>query len=84
VPRFASPATESAEIAATATGRNNGSSRVSAVSATNRPLLVIEVRKSGPSPRPPPAWGGEIFTAVATMIGTAASMARPAQLRRRP
>ena len=55
MPRFASPAIASPAIAATASGRNSGSSTVSAASATNRPLSVIEAKKSGPPPPAPPA-----------------------------
>ncbi len=36
-------------MVATAIGRNSGSSMVSAASATNRPLSVIEAKKSGPA-----------------------------------
>src|SRR5690348_13936954 len=77
----------SPEIAATASGRNSGSSIVSAASATNRPLLVMDAKKFGPSPPlppPPPPPGGETFTAIAIRIGTAARTAMPAQFRRRP
>src|SRR5262245_48816617 len=70
-------------MAATARGRNSGSSIVSAARATNRPLLVMEAKKFGPSPPPVPL-GGQIFTDTAMMTGTAARTARPAQLRRRP
>src|SRR6476469_6460135 len=65
---LASPATASAEIAATA-------------SATNSPLPVIAERKSGPRPSSP---GVETLTAMASRIGTDASTAMPARLRRRP
>src|SRR5262245_28547869 len=72
---------ESPAIEATASGRNSGSSSVSAARATKSPLDVMPEKKSGPSAGPV---GGLIFTAVAMMIGTAASTASPAQLRRRP
>src|SRR5262249_531055 len=81
--RLASPAIESAEIAATASGRNSGSSTPSAASATNIPLLVMAEMKSGPSPRPPPP-GGETLTAIEMRMGTDASTARPPPLGRRP
>src|SRR5262245_49976599 len=81
VPTFASPAIASPEIAATANGRNSGSSTVNAASATNSPLDVMLVKKSGP---PLPDDGALTFTAIAMVSGTAASTARPAQLRRRP
>src|SRR5437773_9578879 len=80
VPRLASPAIESAEIDATATGRNSGSSRVSAASAANTPFWVIWLTKSGPSPPP----GGDTLTAMISRTGTTASTAMPTQLRRRP
>src|SRR6266536_5471022 len=81
---FASPAMVSEAIAATPSGRNSGSSMVSAASATNSPLLVIDAKKFGPSPPFPPVVGGQIFTETPMITGTAASTARPAQLRRRP
>src|SRR5215471_2628778 len=72
---------ESPEMAATASGRNSGSSTVSAASATNNPLAVIESKKLGP----PPASGPEVsFTTTAISTGTEASTAIPNQLRRRP
>src|SRR6478672_8907197 len=77
---FASPATASPEMAATASGRNSPSSMVSAASATNRPFSVIEVKKSGPSPR----CGADVLTATEISTGTAASTTSPARLRRRP
>ena len=55
MPRLASPATESPEMAATASGRNSASSRVSEASATNSPFSVIELKKSGPPPSRPGA-----------------------------
>src|SRR5207247_11465032 len=70
-----------AEREATAAGRDSGSSRVSAVSAANTPFCVIWLMKSGP---PPPPDGGLTLTATTSRTGTAASTARPTQLRRRP
>src|SRR6476646_9046324 len=78
---LASPATASAEIAATASGRKSPSSMLSEASATNSPLPVIAERKSGPRPSSP---GVETLTAMASRIGTDASTAMPARLRRRP
>src|SRR4051795_11749353 len=75
---FASPATESPAMVATASGRNSGSSRVRAAKATNRPLPTMEETKSGPPPPPPPD-----LTAMPRMIGTTARTAIPARLRRR-
>src|SRR6478609_6424406 len=77
---LASPATESPEMAATASGRNSPSSRVSAARDTNSPFSVIELKKTGP---PLSRQGEESFTATDTRTGTAASTARPARLRRR-
>ena len=59
-------------------GQEQGQLEVSAAKATNRPLPTMASMKSGPPP-PPPA----VFTATARMIGTTASTARPAMLRRR-
>src|SRR5262249_48422002 len=73
----------SAEIAATAIGRNSGTSRVSAASATKNPLSVMDAKKSGPSPPPPPR-PPPAATAIVIRMGTADSTAMPAQLRRRP
>ena len=81
VPRLASPAMESPEIAATASGRNNGNSMVSAARATKRPFPVMAEKKSGP---PPPPRAAVDFTAMPMMTGTTTSTARPAWLRRRP
>src|SRR5262249_35092446 len=68
-------------MAATASGRNSGSSTVSAANATNNPLAVIESKKLGP----PPASRPEVsFTTTAISPGTEASTAIPNQLRRRP
>src|SRR3954471_4210765 len=77
---FASPAIESPEMTATARGRNSPSSSVRAARATNRPLSVIEEKKSGPSPPPP---GEDSFTATEISTGTDASTSIPAWLRRR-
>src|SRR6476659_10846919 len=77
---LASPAIESPEIAASASGRKRPSSRVSEASATNNPFSVIDVKKSGPSPPRP---GLDTFTATAMKTGTEASTSRPAWLRRR-
>src|SRR5690242_14804251 len=77
---FASPAMASPASIDMASGRNTPISTPSAARGTNRPLLVIEDRKSGPSPAP----GVDIFTAIAITIGRAASTASPAWLRRRP
>src|SRR5918997_121773 len=77
---LASPATESPAMTPTASGRKIGISRVSAAKATNRPLPVIALTKSGPSP----PLGAETFTAMASTIGTTARTAIPARLRRRP
>src|SRR5215475_7053154 len=79
VPRLASPAIVSAEIAATAMGRKSGSSSASAASAANSPLLVMLAKKSGP-----PLVESEIFDATLMRIGTVQSTARPTQFRRRP
>src|SRR5689334_17566508 len=75
-----SPATESPAMVPTASGRNRPSSTPSAASATNRPLSVIEERKSGPRP----GEGCDSFTTMAMMTGTTARTPRPARLRRRP
>ena len=80
MPRFASPATASPEMALTARGRNSGSSRISAAKATNRPLPVIPTMKPGPPPWAPDS----TRMAMASTIGTTASTASPARLRRRP
>ena len=78
---LASPAIESPEIAATASGRKSPSSMVREASATNSPLSVIELKKSGPSsPRP----GEETLTATEIRTGTVASTSIPPRLRRRP
>src|SRR6476646_6250862 len=77
---LASPAIESPEMAATARGRKRPSSIVRAASATNSPLLVIELKKSGP---PRSCRGVETRTATAISTGTPASTTRPARLRRR-
>src|SRR5674476_611236 len=80
VPILASPATESPEMAATASGRNRPSSMPSAASATNSPLEVIESKKSGPRP----CLGFESLTVIAIMSGTSARIPIPAWVRRRP
>src|SRR5450631_312784 len=67
-------------MAATARGRNRPSSMLSEAKATNSPLDVIWVKKSGPRP----ALGVDTLTVTAIMIGTSARMASPAWLRRRP
>src|SRR6478735_350060 len=77
---LASPAIESPEMAATASGRNSPSSMVRAARATNRPFSVIELKKSGPPSSCP---GVETFTAIAISTGTPASTSSPARLRRR-
>src|SRR5689334_723492 len=77
---LASPATESPEMAATASGRNRPSSMLSAARATNSPFSVIEPKKSGPPLSRP---GEESLTATAIRTGTAASTPSPAMLRRR-
>src|SRR5450631_269799 len=80
VPIFASPAMESPEMAATASGRNSASSRLRAASATNSPFDVMEAKKSGPAP----GLGFESLTVIAIISGTTARMPIPAWLRRRP
>ena len=80
VPRLASPAMESPEIALTAKGRKSGSSTVSAANATKSPLPVIALTKSGPPPRP----GDDTLTAMEMITGTTAKTAIPARFRRRP
>ena len=75
MPIFASPATESPEIAATASGRNSPSSMVSEASATNRPFSVMELKKSGPSPPRP---GEETFTAIGDEHGNGCQHQQPA------
>src|SRR5450631_1505437 len=77
---LASPAMESPEMAATASGRNRASSMLSAANDTNSPLEVIEVKKSGPRP----GLGFDSLTVIAIMRGTRARMPNPAWLRRRP
>src|SRR3954464_3375031 len=77
---LASPATESPATTPTASGRKIGSSRARAANATNRPLPVMALTKSGPRPES----GAETRTAMASTIGTTASTARPARFRRRP
>ena len=57
---------------------------LSAASATKMPLLVIGGEEVRPARRRPRGPATAIFTATAMMIGTAASTARPAWLRRRP
>src|SRR4051794_6609893 len=80
VPRFASPATESPEMALTASGRNSGSSKARAPNATNSPLPAIAMIKSGP-----PFWLGEDSRIeMAKITGSTASTPSPAILRRRP
>src|SRR5919199_495054 len=59
---FASPATESPETTPMASGRKIGSSTPTAAKATNRPLPVMELTKSGPSP----ASGADAFTPIAS------------------
>ena len=81
MPREASPATDSPATTATASGRNSGSTTVSAVSATKIPLAVIEKRNGGPSR--PSFTGAVTLIAIAMTIGIAASTARIARLRRR-
>src|SRR6478735_9176671 len=76
---LASPAIESPEIAATASGRNSAISSVSDASATKRPFSVIELKKSGPPLSRP---GEESLTATEMSTGTAASTRSPARLRR--
>src|SRR3954452_23307570 len=78
VPVFASPATASPDMAATANGRKSPSSIVSAARATKRPFSVMEGKKSGPSPR----CGADVLTATEIITGTAARTTRPARLRR--
>src|SRR6476661_2616230 len=77
---LASPAIESPEMAATASGRNSPSSSVSDARDTNRPFSVIELKKSGPPESRP---GEESRTTTAIRTGTPASTPNPARLRRR-
>src|SRR5262249_23656042 len=70
VPRFASPATESPAMIATARGRKKGSVTVRPTSAANTPLWVIWSKKRGPCPGLGPS--PEMRTATATATGTAA------------
>ena len=81
MPTLASPATESPEITATASGRNSPSSMVREARATKSPFSVMEPKKSGPSS---PGPGEETLTAIEINTGTAASTSKPAWLRRRP
>src|SRR5262245_26691361 len=71
----------SAEIAATAIGRNSAISTDRAASAAKRPLLVIDEKKSGP---PRPSLEPSTLTEMQMITGRAASTAMPAQFRRRP
>src|SRR5918995_4454365 len=67
-------------MALTASGRNSGSSRIRAAKATNSPLPVIPTMKPGPAPCAPDS----TRMAMLRTIGTTASTASPARLRRRP
>ena len=81
MPRLASPATESPAMAPTASGRNSGSSTVSAAKRDEQAVAGDRDDEVGPAAT---AAGADTLTAMARMIGTTASTARPARLRRRP
>src|SRR5215472_7755540 len=81
VPSPASPATESPETTATASGTTTGSSTKMANSARNTPLSAIWPTKTpGPSP-PDPGDGVLIFSTTPRKIGAAPSSASIARLR---
>ena len=80
MPAFASPATASPAMTATASGRKTGKQIVSAANARNNPLPVIWPMNAGP---PSPGRGADSFTAVPMSAGIAARTTSIAMLRRR-
>src|SRR6266516_1257679 len=83
VPSPASPATESPETTATASGSTSAIMRVMAMNARNTPLPASWLMKDDPASPPPPPRGAASRSAIPSRTGRAARTASRARLRSR-
>src|SRR6478672_2447733 len=83
VPSPASPATESPETTATASGSTSAIMRVIAMNARNTPLPASWLMKDDPASPPPPPRGAASRSAIPSRTGRAARAASRARLRSR-
>src|SRR6266516_2382858 len=83
VPSPASPATESPETTATASGSTSALMRVMAMNARNTPLPASWLMKDDPASPPPPPRGAASRSAIPSRTGRAARTASRARLRSR-